>query len=176
MSDWAGIKFPKVKQVSAKEFREGQKKAKKQRGNKYGAIRTADGFPSKLEAAVYQMLLLRQKAGEIRDVKRQPSVKLTPSITWKVDFSFTHVFSGLTAYCEAKGKWTEAAGLKLRLWRDGFGPGPLEIWQGNYRRPILVEVVTPKALSTALNTVPFDLNAKHAALPVPEPAIDPRGD
>jgi len=132
--------FPKVQHVSAKEFREGQKKAKKP---KFGNVRT-DSFPSKLEASVFQVLCLREKAGEIRDVKRQPSVKLTPSITWKVDFSFTHSLTGETAYCEAKGKWTEAAGLKLRLWRDGFGPGPLEIWQGNWSRPVLVEVVVPR--------------------------------
>jgi len=36
------------------------------------------------------------------------------------------------------------------------------------------ETVTPDRLSTALNTVPFDLNAEHAALPVPEKKIDPR--
>lgn len=113
-------------------------------GNKYGALRTDDGFPSKLEKAVYEILCLRERAGEIRDIKRQATVHLYGRLKWKVDFSFTVVETGETVWAEAKGKWTEDARIKLNLWRDGLGPGKLELWEGKYQRPILKDVVIPK--------------------------------
>lgn len=112
--------------------------------NKYGAVRTGDGFPSKLEAAVHQILLLREKAGEIQAIKRQASVDLGFGIRWKVDFCFIQCASGDVCYAEAKGRWTADAALKLRMWRNGAIQAPLEIWQGNYRKPELVEIVKPR--------------------------------
>lgn len=117
--------------------------------NKYGAVRTAGGFPSKLEASVYQVLCLRIKADDIRDLRRQRTVTLQEGpanqrITWKVDFSF-ETREGETVYVEAKGFETEAYLLKLKLWRH-HGPGPLEIWKsGGPGYPVLVETVIPAA-------------------------------
>ena len=50
----------------------------------------------------------------------------------------------IECFGEAKGKWTADAGIKLRLWREGLGPGTLEIWTGNWRNPVLSEIITPK--------------------------------
>lgn len=108
--------------------------------NKFGAKRV-DGFPSKLEAAVYQLLKLRERAGEISDIKRQQTVVLQEGsrdvrITWRVDFSF--IERNELVYAEAKGIENADYKLKLKLWRAN-PPAPLEIWKGHHMRPKLVE-------------------------------------
>jgi len=109
--------------------------------NKFKAQRTADGFPSKLEAAVYQLLLLREKANEITDIRRQHKVLLTKAeIPWKIDFSFTDIASGKTVYCEAKGVTDERFKLFQKLW-PFYGHGPLEVWRGSYLKPKLAEII-----------------------------------
>lgn len=127
------------------------------RRHKFGAVRT-NGHRSKLEAAVRQILDLRQRAGEISDIKCEQSVLLgtetvlnlrtgksrTRNIQWKVDFSFIEVNTNTRVWCEAKGVETRLYRKQLRLWREGAGPGKLEIWKGDWRRPELVEVVIPK--------------------------------
>lgn len=110
--------------------------------NKYKAKRT-DGFPSKLEAAVYQRLKERELIGAIKDIKRQQLVVLQEGgkdvrITWRVDFSF--IMDGKLCYAEAKGIETSDYKIKLKLWKKN-PPALLEIWKGNYRYPRLVEVV-----------------------------------
>lgn len=127
-------------------------------GNKYRATKTADGFGSKLEAAVYTKLLDREKLGLIRDIKRQQTVVLIPGgrgerVTWRVDFSFEerHLLESegeanwawKLAYAEAKGFETRDYVIKLKLWRY-MPPAPLEIWKGNYRSPKLVERIEAK--------------------------------
>jgi hypothetical protein len=113
--------------------------------SKFGAMRTADGFPSKLEASVFQILQLREKAGQIKEIKRQEIVILQdgPSnrrITWRVDFSFIEVKTNQKWLCEAKGVETEVYKLKLKLYR-ARGTSPLEIWKGTHKAPILYEIV-----------------------------------
>lgn len=120
--------------------------AKRPRG-KYGAKKVdLDGrrFDSKLEASVYQLLKLRERAGEITDLRCQVQVLLTKaSIILKPDFAFTDVKTGAPMYAEAKGFETAEWRLKLRLWRH-YGPAPLEVWKGNAARPVLDEIVIPK--------------------------------
>lgn len=147
MADWSGMKFPKGGKASmtGAEWL-AQSKSKR---NKFGAVST-NGFPSKLEAAVYAIHEMRVLAGEIRDLKRYPSVALTKRIRWKVDMSYTICATGEPGFTEAKGAWTADANLKLNLWREQ-GPGKLEIWQGDHRSPRLTEVVTPEScLSIAI--------------------------
>jgi hypothetical protein len=106
--------------------------------NKYNAVRTGD-FPSKLEASVYGMLKLREAQGEIKDIKRYPSVKLMGgAVTWKIDFSFVEVKSGNLVYCEAKGVSTADFRLKLKIFKTEM-PASLEIWRGTAKRPFLSE-------------------------------------
>ncbi len=114
--------------------------------NKFNNVRTGDGFPSKLEAAVYQILRLREKAGEIKDIRRQHSVDLGCQITWMVDFSYLDKKTKQRVWVEAKGMETGEYRLKLKLWRWGQGPGRLEIWKGNYRGPTMTDVIVPRKL------------------------------
>jgi hypothetical protein len=114
----------------------------KKKQSKYGAIRT-NGMGSKLEAAVYQILKLREKSGAISTIQQQRSVDLGSGIFWKVDFSFFDKFTNQIVWCEAKGFKGERYRICLKLWRD-HGPGPLEIYEGNYKYPILKEIVIPK--------------------------------
>ena len=116
--------------------------------SKYRAIRT-NGFSSKLENAVYQILKLREKAGEISDIRQQDCVDLGFGIRWKVDFSFfmknvTDKFFGKRVYVEAKGVKTERYRMCLKLWEGGQGPGPLEIWEGHYLKPMIKQIIIPK--------------------------------
>lgn len=115
--------------------------------NKYKAKPT-NGFPSKLEAAVHDVLLLREKCGEISDIKRQQQVVLQEGardvrISWRLDFSFVEKATGQIAYAEAKGIENADYKLKLKLWRAN-PPARLYIYKGDYKRPKLVEVIEPK--------------------------------
>lgn len=121
----------------------------RRRDSKLGNVRTElDGhsFASKLEASVYQLLKYRKLAGEIRSIQVQDHVHLTAArIAYVPDFR-----------CEmADGsiEWTEAKGMEgprwptiKKLWRF-YGPGPLHIWKGDYRRPRLAETIVPQGVS-----------------------------
>jgi hypothetical protein len=116
---------------------------RRSRFNKFNAKRTASGFPSKLEEAVYHLLLLRERNGELTDIRRQHAVVLQEGpkdqrISWKVDFSALDVKSQKRIFVEAKGIATNDFVLKLKLWRK-LKPFALEIWKGDYRRPYLAE-------------------------------------
>lgn len=117
------------------------------RRNKFKAVRT-NGFSSKLESAVYDMLKNRESAGRIREIKCQQTVVLLPGprshrIAWKVDFSFIELNKGeRLVYCEAKGIETSDYKLKLKLWRAN-PPAPLEIWKGSHKRLFLAERLEP---------------------------------
>jgi hypothetical protein len=118
-------------------------KFKAKKANKYGAVRS-NGFGSKLESAVYQNLLLREKAKEISSIKQQHGVDLGFGISWKVDFSYFDLISWQRIWVEAKGVKTERYRMCLKLWEGGQGPGPLEIWEGSYKQPKLIKIVIPK--------------------------------
>lgn len=75
--------------------------------------RPIGNFPSQLEANVYLTLSGYFTPTEIT---RQVSIKLTPSISWKVDFTITQ--DDRLLYVEAKGLATDEFKLKLRLLND----------------------------------------------------------
>lgn len=101
-------------------------------------------FASKLEAAVFDILKWREKAGEIRDIQCQDSIYLTDArIEYRADFRFTVATTGEVVWAEAKGFENEKWPLKRRLWIY-YGPGALEIYKGTYESPKLVEVLKPK--------------------------------
>lgn len=107
--------------------------------NKFKAQRT-NGFSSKLESAVYDMLKSRPN---VKDIKCQQAVVLVPGprnvqIKWKVDFSaieetknWDGTVSDKLTYYEAKGIETSDYKLKLKLWRKNK-PAPLEVWKATY--------------------------------------------
>jgi hypothetical protein len=112
------------------------------RRQKYDA-KSVDGFPSKLEAACYNMLHLMQKGGQIEKLKRQQTIKLTAAqIGYRVDFTYEK--NGETVYVEAKGFETPEWKLKKRLWAH-YGPGTLEIWGGSYKSLKLKETLRPNS-------------------------------
>lgn len=115
--------------------------------NKYSAKRTEKAgiwFDSKLESSVHDVLLLREKAGEIKDIRVKHRVTFTDTlINWNIDFSFIDVASSVTVWCEAKGIETSDYKIKKKLWMT-HGLGKLEIWKGTAARPILVETITTK--------------------------------
>lgn len=100
--------------------------------------------PSALEATVCDLLSAREQHGEISDVKWIVSVQLTKKIRWKVDFRYTVCKTGEVRHAEAKGKDMADYVIKRELWREGYGPTVLEIWKGDWRRPVLVETVSPE--------------------------------
>lgn len=98
-------------------------------------------FASKLEAALYQFLKLREKSGEISDIKCQETVYLTKArIIYKPDFSF--VMNDKKVFAESKGFETSDWRIKRRLWQH-YGPGNLEIYKGSAARLTLHETLTP---------------------------------
>lgn len=114
------------------------------RRNKYGA-KAADGFPSQLHRAVYQMLLMRQTNGEIGEIEREKQVVLQEGprnvrITWRVDFRCHDLKSDTWFYVEAKGFETKDYLIKLKMWRKQR-PARLEIWKGTAARPFLHELI-----------------------------------
>jgi hypothetical protein len=120
--------------------------------NKYGAKKTTCSLghphPSALEASVCEILILREKAGDIRELKYQSTVHLAFGIKWKVDWEFEQCQnSSNNIECEWVQRFAETRDyrLKLRMWKNGCGPAPIEIWKGSARRPMLVETIWPEA-------------------------------
>jgi hypothetical protein len=137
-----------------------EKTLRRKKSNKFGAKRTVCSaghpHPSGLEASVCETLILRQRAGDIRNLKWQSTVTLAFGIKWKVDWEFEQKFverdcasspnivAWLQRFAEAKGAEDRGFKLKLRMWREGCGPAPLELWKGTAKRPTLVETIYPK--------------------------------
>jgi Protein of unknown function (DUF1064) len=104
-------------------------------------------FGSKLEAAVYQMLKLRMKAGEIASIQVQDHITICGpaghecprKVEYISDFKCGQ-FDGTSFWVEAKGFENDRWPMKKTLWKH-YGPGRLEIWKGTYRNPVLVETV-----------------------------------
>jgi hypothetical protein len=115
--------------------------------HKYNATRTSHAgfsFASKGEAALYDLLKLRECAGEIRNIKVQDHVYLTDArIHYIPDFKFVDTKKEIEVWAEYKGFETPEWRIKRRLWQ-WYGPGPLEVWKGNYKRPMLSEVIIQK--------------------------------
>lgn len=102
-------------------------------------------FASKLEASVYQILKLREKAGELKILQAQDHVYLTDArIGYIPDFKCEDLITGLDFWVEAKGYASDVWPLKKKLWKF-YGPGKLEVWKGTHQRPFLDETITPKS-------------------------------
>jgi hypothetical protein len=103
-------------------------------------------FGSKLESAVHDHLLLLEKLGQISDIRLQPTIYLTEArIAMRPDFCVTDIAGGFDYHVEAKGFHTDVWKIKLKIYRV-YGPTPLHIYEGTYKRLILKEVVVPKGI------------------------------
>lgn len=114
--------------------------------NKYRAKRVQYEnftFASQLEAAVYQLLKLRENAGEIELIQTQATVLLTKAeIKYIPDFKCLDLKTNTVFYVESKGYSTPEWNIKKRLWRY-YGPANLEIWKGTHKNPHLAEIIEP---------------------------------
>lgn len=101
-------------------------------------------FASKLEAAVYNILKLREKAKEIEVVQHQPHVYLTQArIHYIPDFRIFDYKKNDFVFVEAKGFETPEWRIKKKLW-SFYGPASLEIFRGSDKKPFLDEVINQK--------------------------------
>lgn len=120
------------------------------KGHKYGAKKTKRktdragySFASKAEASLFDWLKLREKNGEIQNLKTQVSVYLTKArIQYKPDFSFEEEKE--IVFAEMKGYETPVWRIKRRLWLAGYGPGKLQVWRMSNNGPFLQEEINPK--------------------------------
>jgi len=115
------------------------------RKNKYRATRT-DGFPSRLEAAVFDLLNMLLNAGKIIRIRQQHRIDFPCGIGWKVDFSCDRP-DGSTYLVEAKGFETSDYILKKRMYARCpclTAPSHLEIFKGSYAKPRVAEVISRK--------------------------------
>lgn len=107
--------------------------------SKFHATRTVvDGitFDSKREAKRYQELKLMERAGIIRDLKRQVRYELIPAFdcngkhyrpaTYIADFVYTDVNTGGEVVEDCKGYRTDVYRLKAKLFAHKFGVAILE--------------------------------------------------
>lgn len=115
--------------------------------NKYKRVKTERPgiwLDSKLEAAVYDELKLRERSKLIRNLKCQEIVLLTEAnIKYIADFSFINVETEEKEFAEAKGFKTPEWRIKRKLW-EYYGPGKLYIYTGSYKRIKLEETICPK--------------------------------
>ncbi len=117
--------------------------------NKYSAVKVFQhgrNWPSKLELAVYELLLMMERGGKLKDIKCQVTVRFHTydhgKIIYIVDFSATDTKDNQIIYIEAKGMETPSFKRKKKAWKVG-GPAPLYIYKGSYRYLKLVEIVIP---------------------------------
>lgn len=128
----------------------GWKKGKKNRlGSRAKKIRGADYlFDSRLEGRLFDLLKLRERAGELVDIRVKPNVRITDARILVIpDFSAIDAASGALRYHEAKGFRTEVWLLKMRLWR-AYGPAHIDVYiAGTGGDPVLAETIQTQILS-----------------------------
>lgn len=104
----------------------------KNKKHKYSAVATevnGHRFDSKREAEHYQELMLRQRAGEIKEIKLQPEYELQPAfkkngkhhraIKYRADFEILHS-DGRVEVIDVKGFETKEFKLKKKLFEARY--------------------------------------------------------
>lgn len=115
--------------------------------SKFNAKRSVsrDGihFPSKIECAVYETLVMQQRQGELVILALQAPVQLTRERRYKTDFLTFNKKRQIHEWHEVKGAEGDRYLENLKLW-ELYGPGPLIIWKGDYKKPFPVKTIIPK--------------------------------
>jgi hypothetical protein len=90
--------------------------------------RTVDGilFDSKDEAVRYCELVLLKTAGHIKKFGLQPSFELDAGMKYTADF-WVEYFDKHIEYEECKGVWTEAAKIRVKLFKQKYPDKILKI-------------------------------------------------
>lgn len=109
-------------------------------------------FDSGTERRCGDYLCHRQERGEIRDLKRQVRVVLTPArkgrrLSWRIDFYYVECRTDIPAWNEVKGKDLGDWSLFRNAWAAGLGLGLLRITrEGKYPNPWIHEDIWPKKI------------------------------
>jgi len=99
---------------------------------------------SKLESSVCRILQFRESAGDIKILQVEDHIYLTRArIGYVADFKCQFIATGELFWVEAKGYANERWPMKKKLYKF-YGPGPLEIWVGDYKKPVLSETIYPQ--------------------------------
>lgn len=128
---------------------------KRPKGAKYGAVKVfkhGRKWPSKLELAVYEMLLLMERGGKLKDIKCQVTVRFHTHhygyTTMIPDFKAFDIPANREIFIEAKGFKTREYIRKEKAWAMN-GPAPLYVYEGNWRYPKLAKIIEPKGEASA---------------------------
>lgn len=101
-------------------------------------------FASKLEGNLYQLLNLRVRGGELKDLKCQVHVYLTSARIHMIpDFSAIDTKTNELEYYEGKGFETPVWRIKRKLWKY-YGWGPLFVYKAQGNALVLHETIIPK--------------------------------
>jgi len=102
-------------------------------------------FPSKLERATANLLVIRQRAKEIKDLEFQPRVRLLehPDLNYKPDFRYFDIERKQLYHVESKGFVGERWRVIRVVWAH-FGPTPLEIMVAGKYGPRVQKTLWPK--------------------------------
>lgn len=113
-----------------------------QRKSKFNSQKT-NGFPSKLESDLYEILKKLEEQGQIKELRRQDNVHLTKAkILYIPDFSFYE--DDKKIFAEAKGIETDVWRIKRRLWKC-YGPAELRIYKRRGKTDVyLSETIVPE--------------------------------
>lgn len=99
---------------------------------------------SLLERAVCALIRMRELAGELVHEKHEDRIEIgRAKYVYFADFRVRDAKSSERFWIEAKGN--EKCGrwpTTKKQWK-AYGPGKLEVWQGSYKRPILVKTIYP---------------------------------
>jgi Protein of unknown function (DUF1064) len=125
----------------------------KSRRGKFNAVKVFQhgrSWASKLELAVYNLLLMMERGGKLKDIKCQVTVRFHThdhgKITIIPDFSAIDIPTNELIYIEAKGMVTREFLRKKKAWKVA-GPGRLFIYGGAWTYPKLTEIVIPESLN-----------------------------
>lgn len=120
--------------ISAEDYLRGSEgTTARQKGNKYGAVKTVvDGisFSSKAEARRYGELKLLLRAGNIDELVLQPKFPLVVEGvkigTYIADFSYFDVLTSKVVIEDVKGMMTPVYRIKKKLMKAIYG---IEVWE-----------------------------------------------
>lgn len=120
----------------------------KRQSNKYGARSSkcyrGHNHASALESAVCNLLWAREQAGEIKLLAVEDDLRLGPMRhPYRADFKFLDIKTGRECWAEAKGQPDRRWASTKRIWKH-YGFGPLEIYRGTWKRPMLEKIIVPE--------------------------------
>lgn len=123
------------------------KKFQARRSNKYGAKRievAGESYDSKAEHEMHTLLKLREKAGDIKNIRRQMVIQLTRFVKWRADFVVFSIKKDQDVIVEFKGLEDARFRVIKQLIRE-FAPMPVEIWKKQGNRIYLDQEIQPDA-------------------------------